>query len=146
VSDHHVSHDDHAMEAARSAQAAALATHDAVRRIEGLTEAQLTPARIEPIVLTQAAPIVADKMGEVYSPSIGLFNPSNVSPVYLGLGGSTPAPGQRAPSCPPQALLVLPVKVGDIEIGADPALLGVNTLVCWLLRFYSVQPAFLGSV
>lgn len=111
---------------------------------------QLQPAAIETITLTAGRPVWRSDVGErLEALSIGLLNPT-VIPVYLGIAGNTPTIAGRSPSAPPRGLLVLPVDVRDVEVGADlsdpntAAALGAGDATVFLLRFQTVQPAFLG--
>ena len=75
--------------------------------------------------------------------SVGVYNPTSAR-IYLGIGGQSANAAGGSPSCPPQALLVLPVTVDMIEIGVDAADVAAGDAVVTLLFFPSVQPAFLG--
>jgi len=81
--------------------------------------------------------------------SVGLLNPNSIN-VYWSTGGNTPSATGRAWATPPNALLVLPIAAQNIEIGCDPAALsgayaaGV-ALPVFVIRFFTVQPAFLGK-
>jgi hypothetical protein len=74
--------------------------------------------------------------------SIGVLNPTELV-IFLGLGGASAAQGARGVPVAPESLLVLPIAVTEIELGADPALLGADTAVIYVLRFETVQPAAL---
>lgn len=75
--------------------------------------------------------------------SIGILNPNAIPIYFSGIGSA--AANMRSPSAPPNSLIVLPISAQMIEVGANPADLGSNTAVCFLLRFFTVQPAFLGK-
>lgn len=75
--------------------------------------------------------------------SIGLLNPNNIPIYFSGVGSAAAA--MRSPSAPPNSLIVLPISATYIEVGANPTDLGANTAVCFLLRYFTVQPAFLGK-
>lgn len=104
----------------------------------------LAPAAVETIVLTVSEPVWSSDVGEgMEALSIGLLNPNSIE-VYLGIGGNSASARGRSPSAPPKSLLVLPIDVRDLEVGANVADLTSDAVV-FLLRFPTVQPAFLGT-
>lgn len=141
-----------ALEALATAQDLTRETRDVMQRVHSMVARTEHPAQLKMITLTGADPAgnppAAIKTDDVsgHSASIGLINPSPVT-VYMGLPAGAPArPGGRSLSVPPGAVLVLPLSVGDLEIGADAAAIGIdgatgepNEIVVWLLRFRSVQ-------
>ena len=114
-----------------------------------------TPARIYPVVVglpNAAAPALTQEVElreEVAEPtlSVGLLNP-NAIPIYWSVTG-TAQPSARAFSTPPNALLVLPISAQWVGVGASPTdlnTIGVGiAVVCFLIRYFTVQPAFLGK-
>lgn len=134
----HPQHLDHLAVLLRSHEALKASTdalHDHLKR-------SCTPAEIRPLTLTAARPITTDLGGNCLS--IGVLNPT-LTPVYLGIGGATAAPGAGAVSAPPKSLLVLPVPCGTLDVGGDPAILAGGDATVFLLRFATVQAAFLGA-
>jgi hypothetical protein len=106
---------------------------------------ELEPAQLKTVLLTAAAPIAEDLHNtEKPSLSLGILNP-NALAVAVGLSGGSATLAARAVIVPANSLLVLPVAVAQLEIGADPVALGAGTAVVFLLRFPTVQPAFLGK-
>lgn len=103
------------------------------------------PADLETITFTPQQWIV-EKGPQVEEPalSVGVLNPTPL-PIFVGLRGETPSPGNRTPICPPFSLLVLPVHGWQVELGVDPLVLGQQTISAFLMRFSSVQPAVLAS-
>lgn len=82
-----------------------------------------------------------ESRGEATTPSrsIGILNPGSV-PIFVGLGGlASNLASARAPSCPPESVLVLPVMATFVELGADPTVLGTDTAIAFLFRFHTVQ-------
>jgi hypothetical protein len=77
------------------------------------------------------------------SKSIGIYNPSNFAPVFIGIAGVSVRPNGGAPFCPAQAALVLPVDVGDLELGCDPAVLLANECDVFLFRYVTRQQLML---
>lgn len=86
---------------------------------------------------------VTDDVGISY-PSIGFLNSSPVN-VYVGVGGIAPRAGQGAIVSPANSLMVLPISAGDVDLGVDPTDPGLSAgnVVVHVLRFHTVQPAFL---
>lgn len=126
-----------------TSQRTALSTQEAVDRLVKLTQDREKPARLSSLTLTAASPMQNDDVGED-SRSFGVYNPSDVT-VYLGQG--MPArPGVGALSVPPRSLLVLPVPAAGIDVGADPIELAAGAVTVWLLRYSTVQAAFLGAI
>lgn len=77
--------------------------------------------------------------------SIGILNPTGIA-IFVGIGGISATPTSRAPSVPPASLMVLPVLTRNLELGADPAILLASTAVVYVLRYVTVQPAFVGAM
>jgi hypothetical protein len=110
------------------------------------------PASLSTVTLSVSAPVkelLAQTQAETLS--IGVLNPTSVN-VFLGLGGGSATAAAEAVSVPPVSLLVLPVPVAQVEIGVDAAALqaagggdATTTATVFVLRFPSVQPAFLGK-
>jgi hypothetical protein len=138
-----------ALEAAQRAQVAAGETRELAAELLAATRAAETPATWTRIALTATNPVqVWDERNGFAGPtmSIGLLNPGPL-PVYIGLGGGTAELLNGAPSVPPKGLLVLPIQLGQVELGIDPADQGAlvnGDVFVYGLRFASVQPAFLG--
>lgn len=109
-----------------------------------LWERAHTPATLSTVTLTAASPVDED-FGNIEAParSIGILNPSGVT-IAAGIGGGSATIAANAVPVPPFGLLVLPVAVAQLEIAADPAELGADAAVIFVLRFKHVQPAFLG--
>lgn len=136
------------MHALAAAEAHARLTLDAVGALEKLERQRQTPVRLQTIELTSARPRKTDDAAEP-SKSIGVLNPTSAQ-VFVGLDGNHPTKAARAISCPPNALLVLPVAVEEVALGVDAdvdagAFAG-GDLVVFLMRFEAVQPAFLGRL
>ena len=120
---------------------------DAHERMMAWLTAAETPAQVEAIAIN-------DKNNGVYvfesrerfempTMSIGVLNPNSVAVFFSTIGSA--APNMRSYSCPPNCLIVLPIGAGQVELGCDPVVLGANTAVCFLLRFFTVQRAYLGK-
>lgn len=122
----------------RSHDALRACTDSMVRHLQDLQD----PAELRVVTLTSGQPTATDRAGGV-SRSIGVLNPSAAT-VWLGIGGARPSAAGRAPSCPPKGLLVLPIMVNDLEIGGDAAALAGGDQVVYVMRFSTVQAAFLG--
>lgn len=131
-----------AMAALSSAQEHAAHTRTAVEHLERHYRALGACARLSTHALTATQPVVRDEVREA-AKSIGILNP-NPLPVFIGVAGGSATAAARAPSAPPSSVLVLPIDVMDLEIGADPALLAAGDAVVFLFRFSTVQPLFLG--
>jgi hypothetical protein len=130
-----------------AAQAAALDVREAVERLIDLVDYDVS---WEPIHLTQANNGVETSRPQFEPPtrSIGIYNTHNVA-IYLGLGGIQPNLIGGAPSVPPNALLVLPVRASALELGIDPgdaAILATGDVTVYVMRFATPQPAFLGAL
>jgi hypothetical protein len=135
-----------ALEALGMTRELAERSHGIVRELRELVEAQSTPATPKTIVLTQQVPVQTDD-AKRYSQSIGLYNPTNIR-IFLGLDGARASAAARGWGVPPASLVVLPLAAMTVDIGVDPAdhpsLLAGDAVVV-LLRFESVQPAFIGK-
>ena len=106
---------------------------------------QDTPELHTPVINPSASatgPFVVTDIAKWEALSIGLLNPSNY-PVYLGIGGVSTASNSRAISCPPLSVLVLPLRVYDLELGCPT--LGANALPLYVFRYSTVQKLFLGT-
>lgn len=128
-----------------TAQRAALhhmqSAHDRLYELIGQLQ---QPAQVETVVLTpQQFVWESRERWEKPTQSIGILNPNAIA-VYFSTVGSA-APNLRSPSAPPNSLIVLPIAGTVIEVAADPTALGASTAVCFLLRYFTVQPAFLGK-
>ena len=77
--------------------------------------------------------------------SIGILNPGS-TPVFVGIGGVSATPSARAPSCPGNSALVLPVEASDLSFGCDPAVLLAQTAVIYVFRYVTLQPLVLRQV
>lgn len=138
-----------------SHHAAAAQLREAHDRLMKRLSMMETPARVYPVVVglpNAAAPALTQEVEvreEVSEPtlSVGLLNP-NAIPIYWSTTG-TAQPAARAFSTPPNALLVLPISAQWVGVGANPAdlnTLGVGiAVVSFLIRYFTVQPAFLGK-
>jgi hypothetical protein len=104
-----------------------------------------TPGSLTRLVLTAAQPIATDRHRGDPSRSIGLLNPSPIV-VYLGIGATPARANAGAIAVPANSLIVLPVWAESIDVGATAADLATGDAVVHLLRFPSVQPAFLGAL
>jgi hypothetical protein len=111
------------------------------------------PAQMETIVLgltgqtdQQIAPVYESRERfENPTLSIGVFNPNPITVYFSGIG--TASATTRSPSCPPNTMLVLPISASTIELACDVTdltTLGENAVV-FLLRFFTVQAAYLGT-
>jgi hypothetical protein len=113
-----------------------------------LLERCLQPARMSSHTLTPADPVDLDP-GSVDEPSLslGVLNPNGCT-IYLGLSGGTASQAAEGVPVGPNQLVVLPVAVAQLELGADPADLtalgGDQTALVFVFRFRQVQPAFIG--
>lgn len=126
------------------------ATIEDARAVHGqlrdLIAAGQQPAQLMTHVLTATEPVKVDKQStEAETFALGILNPNPI-PIYLGLNGGSATSEARAVSCPPAALLVLPVAVAQLEVGAEPADVATNDAVVHVLRFRTCQPAFLGAI
>jgi hypothetical protein len=74
-----------------------------------------------------------------------VFNAACPFPVHIGIAGTSANLAARAPSVPPNALIVLPLHEYDIDIGVDPSNLLTSTAYVFVMRFHAVQPAFIGK-
>jgi hypothetical protein len=110
------------------------------------------PAQLDPVILTPEE-LIVEVRERVQLPtlSVGLLNPSDpaenpqAATVYWsGIGSATAA--AYAHPVPAGKLLVLPVAASVIEVGVDPAKIAAGQqVVCFLMRFFTVQPAYLGG-
>lgn len=119
-----------------------------VRELHKLIEAMRSPAQLRgPYRLSSAVggkQTDRDDAGRE-SPSFGVFNPNPVK-VYLGMG-SIARPGSAGLSVPANSLVVFPLSITDLDIGIDPAdPLTAQDAIVTVLRFETVQPAFLGAL
>jgi hypothetical protein len=75
--------------------------------------------------------------------SIGIINPGTAG-VFVGIGGVGANPTSRAPEVPPAGAMVIPVHVDyQLEVGCDPTVLGANSAVVYVFRYWTVQPLLL---
>lgn len=127
--------------AQRAATAQLVAAHD---RLMSRLEQLETPAQSFDVVIDAAHnPVELRELVEPATLSIGVYNPNPLI-VYFSTVGSA-APNMRSWSAPPNSLVIVPIGAGVVEFGADPALIGGTTIVAKFLRFFTVQPAFLGK-
>jgi hypothetical protein len=114
-------------------------------QLYGAISRLLEPADLHTVVLTPTEPTKGDR-GAVDTPSlsIGFLNPNNIA-IAAGLSGGSATAAARAVTVPPNSLLVLPIAVAQLELGARPADLGADNAVVFVLRFKQVQPAYLGK-
>jgi hypothetical protein len=130
-----------------ASQRAHLSLQEAVERLLELERGRHLPAARRTLSLTAALPKARDDRGGSAA-SYGVLNPNPVV-LYLGVGGDPAEPNRGAIAVPANALLVLPLSVDDVELGVDPAdpnLAGGASATVHVLRFATVQPAFLGAV
>jgi hypothetical protein len=73
--------------------------------------------------------------------SIGILNPSTAA-VRIGIAGISTADNSRAPQCPPQAAMTLPVQASDLEFGVASSV-GALSVVVYVFRYVTVQPLML---
>lgn len=118
-----------------TAQANADSVAATLARLERLLDHR--PARLIPISLSATTPRVRDSIQRP-SQSIALLNPSPVAVFFDVFGGRADAV-PSVPSIPAGSGICLPVAVGDVEIGADPAGLAAGDAVLFLMRFEVVQ-------
>lgn len=84
-----------------------------------------------------------DQDGRV-APSVGFYNPSAFS-VFAAIGGELPdGTATGAVEITANTMLVLPVAVQDLELGVRAADVGAGGLI-HVLRYWTVQPAFMGA-
>lgn len=102
-----------------------------------------TPATFEPIQLTAVNNPIESGAHTERTLSIGLYNPQNVGPVQFSVQGSASAADAFVLAA--GKLIVLPISAGIVEIGTNVALGAGQSLYCFLLRYKTVQPAFLGG-
>ena len=108
--------------------------------VEPLTE----PAQLTTVVLSRAVPVLMADERSVKTASLGVINPGDFT-ILLGIGGGRASIAAQAIQVPPQSLVVLPLAAGDVEVGTEDSLAGGDAVV-HLLRYSTVQPAFLGAV
>lgn len=116
-----------------------------ITRLEALLGAGLESAVMRTLAindLNDGVYTVADRAPDWTAQSFGLINSSAIAPVFVGLG-SSPSAGGRAIWVPAGGALVLPVRVRDVELGCDPAVLLANTAVVFTFRYRTVQPLLL---
>lgn len=132
-------------------QAAAAQMQQAHDRLMDRLSAMEEPAQFETVVLneliggTPSGTYTKELREKVQRPSlsIGILNPNSVTIFFSPIGSATAA--ARAYSVPPNCLLVLPMSVQWLEVGADPTVLLANAAVVFVWRYFTVQPAFLGK-
>jgi hypothetical protein len=119
-----------------------LTAHD--RMIEFLDRVS-TPAQAETIVITSVQnPVESRERIQKPTLSIGVFNPNPVIVYFSGIGSATL--NARAWSAPAQSFIVVPISAAMVELGCDPSDVTEDNAVVQLLRFFTVQPAFIGQV
>jgi hypothetical protein len=104
----------------------------------------MEPGDLRTLALTATDPVKRDP-GSVDSPSLslGIVNPTGYV-LRLGIGGGSPTDAARAFPVPPNAAVVLPIAVGELEVGLDDVTaVGSDTVVIYVLRFNVVQPFYL---
>jgi hypothetical protein len=112
---------------------------------ERMLHALTRPAQMIPIQLTAANAVQEDRERyELPTLSVGLLNPAG-SPGNVNLGVIGSATAADAISVAPGKLLVLPISAQQIEVGTSFALGAGQVLFCYLLRFFTVQAAYLGG-
>jgi hypothetical protein len=124
------------------------ATLQDVRQLHGEVHERLSramePGDLRTLALSANDPVKRDP-GSVDKPSLslGIVNPTNYV-LRLGIGGGSPTDAARAFPVPPNAAVVLPIAVGELEVGLDDvAAVGSDTVVIYVLRFNVVQPFYL---
>lgn len=119
-----------------------------ITRLEKLFRLFETTPEMRTIVInpnaSAAGPFVAQDRTAWTAKSVGILNPSDYA-VSVGIAGVSTASNSRAPQCPPQAAMVLPVEASDLEFGCDSSL-GANSLVVYVFRYVTVQPLLLGDM
>jgi hypothetical protein len=122
-----------------------LVMQSATERLLELERARQTPPEFHTLFIDGTIGYTKVQRSQWEAKSIGILNPTTVN-IILGIGGVTARPTSRAPSCPPQTLMVLPVRAYDLELGCDPAQLLALTAVFYVMRFQAVQPAFMARI
>ncbi|MGI8412649.1 MAG: hypothetical protein ACR2QA_09180 [Solirubrobacteraceae bacterium] len=135
-----------AMLALEHARQAAIAARQATDRLLAIAELEQTPPELRTVVINPGnnGQYVVTDASRFQAKSIGVYNPGS-APVFLGIGGVSATPSSRAPSCPGQAAIVLPVAVEDLELGCDPAVLLAASAVVYVFRYLTVQALMIGD-
>ena len=130
-----------AHEALAHTREATLLTQNAVERLEQHAARGQTPPEMRTIVINpgNVGSYTTLDQSRFEAKSIGVLNVGAV-PVFIGIGGVSATPNSRAPVCPGQAALTLPVLARNLEFGCDPAVLLGQTAVIYVFRFLTVQP------
>lgn len=130
----------------RVGEAQALALEGIESHLEELHEIlkrQQQPPEIRLLEFTLAVPQVRVDPTRP-SLSISVLNPSAAT-ILVGIG-SAASVSSRAISVRPGSMLTLPVSADQFELAVDPAELAGGPVVAYLLRYDSVQPAFVGGL
>lgn len=135
-----------ALEAISHAREASIAARQATDMLLEIARLRETPPELRTVVINPGnnGQYVVTDASRFQAKSIGVYNPGS-APVFLGIGGVSATPASRAPSCPGQAVIVLPVAVEDLELGCDPAVLLAATAVVYVFRYLTVQPLMIGD-
>lgn len=135
-----------ALEAIGHAREAAFAARQATDKLLEIFQLRETPPELRTIVINPGnnGQYVTTDACRFQAKSIGVYNPGS-APVFLGIGGVSATPNSRAPSCPGQAAIVLPVAVEDLELGCDPAVLLAASAVVYVFRYLTVQALMIGD-
>jgi hypothetical protein len=119
----------------------------AIRELHDYLTGITRPAERRLVTLGASAPNSLRKMdqdGRVAA-SIGFYNPQAYS-IFVGVGGEIPDGSQTgAIEVPGNTLMVIPVAVQDVELGVKAADVAAGIAIVHLFRFWSLQPAYMGS-
>jgi hypothetical protein len=127
-----------------NAQQATVSTKEAVNALLRALERRNRPAQMREVHLSADRPQATDEAGDT-ALSIGIYNPNPVT-IYSSINGGAAGPGRDSLSFPPGSLVVLPLSCSDLTLGADPAELAAGDAHLFVLRFDTVQQAFLGQI
>lgn len=105
------------------------------------------PPQLKILELTAGRPLIRDEERDS-ALSLTVINPA-AARLLIGVQGGSAAPGARGIPVPPKAMMVLPIAVADLELGADTtdattaATLAAGAIAVYVLRHPTVQPAHL---
>lgn len=136
---------DQTFEAIAHTREAAITMLAATTQLLEIAQAMQTPPEWRTIAIDGTKGYTTTDKAPWEAKSIGILNPTSVS-IFVGIGGISATPTSRAPACPPQNMLILPLRDYDIELGCDPAQLLGNTAVFFVMRFQAVQQPFLSRI
>lgn len=135
-------------DAVRRMHDSALRTEQVIARLERVFELGQEPPDMHTVVLNAsgagAAPYAVTDIAHWEARSLGILNPTDFA-IAVGIGGVSVSSNSRAVQCPPQAAMVLPLRVWDIELGS-PANLGATPAVIYVFRYRTLQPLMLGGM